>query len=177
MGSELAKAVLFSVTLTLVCCAAMVKFSGRSAFPFRSTCMTRSSKASLETRTEYFPGARFGAENLPDSSERRTSGCLKSPPEISMRALATTAPEGSFTVPDIVSARSRVANARQRIARNDAYRNLSQRACRGVLMLRNELRLRSLGCGLSGWRMAPLGKLDTTVHAAVAPLPDLLFRS
>jgi hypothetical protein len=41
-------------------------------------------------------------------------GWLKLAPVISMRAPTTTAPEGSLTVPEIVSARSRVPAARQR---------------------------------------------------------------
>src|SRR6202007_2156177 len=44
------------------------------------------------------------------------------PPEISMRAPMTTPPEGSFTVPEMVSARNGVARIRQSIAKTDADR-------------------------------------------------------
>ena len=84
--------------------------------PFRSTVATSSSKPSLVTRTEYLPGGRLGAANLPESSEVRTSGCVRLPPDISMRAPGTTAPDESLTVPESVSARRREANPRASIA-------------------------------------------------------------
>ena len=78
--------------------------------PFSSTVVTRSSNPSLLARTEYFPALKFGATNFPDPSEVSTSGSAKAPPLISMRAPATTAPDGSLTVPDIVSARRGVVS-------------------------------------------------------------------
>src|SRR6266436_7977944 len=71
------------------------------------------SKPSLATRMEYFPASKWGATNLPDSSEVTSSGCDRLPPVISMRASMTTAPDGSLTVPEIVSACCRVASPSQ----------------------------------------------------------------
>ena len=78
--------------------------------PCRSTVVSSSSNPSLATRTEYFPALKLAATNLPVSSEVSTNGSAKALPLISMRAPATTAPDGSLTVPDIVSARRGVVS-------------------------------------------------------------------
>ena len=94
----------------------MVSLIWRSALPCRSTSVTLSSNPSLLTRTENCPACKSGMENRPDPSEATTRGCGKLLPVSSIRAPATTAPEGSFTVPEMVSATTRVEHSRQRNA-------------------------------------------------------------
>src|SRR5215471_1397005 len=121
--SEFANVDSAPVTLTLVCCEAMVRLTGNSAVPFRSNLATLSSKPSLLTRTAYLPAARLGTTNLPSPSVIPTTASVNVPPVISTRAPATTAPEGSLTVPVIVPARICPAQARHRKAMSHASRN------------------------------------------------------
>src|SRR5215831_673951 len=121
--SEFANVDTVPVTLTLVCCEAMVRLTGNSAVPFRSSLATLSSKPSLLTRTAYLPAAKLGTKNLPSPSVITTTGSVNVPPVISTRAPATTAPEGSLTVPVIVPARVCPAQVRHRKAMSHASRN------------------------------------------------------
>ena len=121
--------------------------------PCKSTAATISSKPSFLTRTEYFPGLTLGAANLPDSSDVSTIGWDTSPPLISIRAFTTTAPVGSLTVPEIVSARRQVANARQSRTKIDARRKGERLKCRSVLAASNKLGSGFLRLVLSGRSM------------------------
>jgi hypothetical protein len=64
--------------------------------------------------TKYLPALKSDALNLPSPSVVTTSAWLSVPPVISMRAPATTAPDESFTTPEMVSALSRPGPANHR---------------------------------------------------------------
>src|SRR5437879_5937716 len=100
--------------VTLVICPAMTSWSCKSVVPCSSIAETSGSNPSFVTRTEYWPGLRSSAANLPNSSVVRRIGCVIPSPVISMRAPGTTPPEGSFTVPVIVSARTTKGRKRTR---------------------------------------------------------------
>src|SRR5262249_6259344 len=101
------------------------------------------SNPSLITRTEYFPGFKSGAANLPDSSETRRIGCVRFSPVISIRAPATIALDGSLTVPEIVSARKSAENAAQNKIKAKNRNNLeslhiSLRLCSDLQLLQGK---------------------------------------
>ena len=58
--SEFAKAVILTVTVTLVCCAVMVRLSGSSAVPCRSIVVTRFVETLFDDADGIFSGDQVG---------------------------------------------------------------------------------------------------------------------
>src|SRR6202167_336777 len=118
MGSELANARLFPGTEMIACCLAMLSVSCSGTVPGKFTSLTSGSKPSRVTRSEYVPGFRSGDAKLPSLSDESKIGCTKTPPVISIRAPAMTAPDESWIVTEMVSECNQVAPINQR--RNSA---------------------------------------------------------
>src|SRR6478672_1060393 len=140
-----------------------------------------SSKPSLVTFSPYRPAARSCTENFPDSSELRTIGLGAPPPLISIRAPATNAPEGSFTVPWIVSARSPVANTSANAVKNIAVKNCRE-SRRPFLQIHTSGDVELACCARSDWvvRMSsplelasyfPSERLSLSAPASLGGLP------